>query len=48
MRNDTNGQGLLQWFNFRMRNSTEFAGKIKIVIANFTKQDSLFKKVSIE
>lgn len=47
MRNDTNGSGLLQWFYFRMRNAGDFVGVVKIVIANFTKKDSLFNKVSI-
>ena len=47
MRYDTNGSGLLQWFYFRMRNAAEFTGVVNIVIANFTKKDSLFNNVSI-
>ena len=43
MRGDSNGARSLQWFAFRMRNSTEFTGTIKIVIANFTKINSLFQ-----
>ena len=46
MRNDTNGQSNLQWFAFRMRNAPDFLGKVKIVIVNFTKGNSLFNNVS--
>jgi len=44
IRNDTNGQGELQWFMFRMRNT--FSGTIRINIVNFTKTQSLFQNVS--
>ncbi len=44
MRNDSNGTGSLQWFAFRMRNSADFTGSVKIVIANFTKAHSLFNE----
>jgi hypothetical protein len=46
MRNDTNGSGVLQWFGFRMSNSKNFTGKIRIVIVNFSKPRSLFQNVS--
>jgi len=46
MRCDTNGQNNLQWFSFRMRNAPDFLGRIRIVIVNFTKGNSLFSKVS--
>jgi hypothetical protein len=41
MRNDTNGQGEMQWFYFRMRNNYE--GECTINIVNFTKTKSLFQ-----
>ena len=42
MRNDTNGNGNLQWFYFRMRNPANFTESIRIHIVNFTKGNSLF------
>ena len=45
MRNDTNGSQELQWFMFRMRNTGNFCGTIKISIVNFTKTKSLFTQV---
>lgn len=47
IRNDTNGSGNLQWFYFRMKNSADFVGQIKINIVNFTKGNSLFIHVSL-
>ena len=46
IRNDTNASNNLQWFMFRMKNSAEFTGTIKINIVNFTKGNSLFIHVS--
>ena len=46
MRNDTNGNGNLQWFYFRMKNTSEFMDTVKINIVNFTKGNSLFHHVS--
>ena len=46
MRNDTNGSGNLQWFYFRMKNSSDFLETIRINIVNFTKGNSLFHHVS--
>ena len=46
MRNDTNGNGNLQWFYFRMKNTSEFMETVKINIVNFTKGNSLFHHVS--
>ena len=46
MRNDTNGSGNLQWFYFRMKNSSDFLDTIRINIVNFTKGNSLFHHVS--
>lgn len=46
MRNDTNGNGNLQWFYFRITNSKDFSGTIRINIVNFTKGNSLFHHVS--
>ena len=46
LRNDSNGSKALQWFYFRMKNSSDFVGRIKINIVNFTKGNSLFSKVS--
>lgn len=46
MRNDSNGNGNLQWFYFRMKNTSEFTDTIKINIVNFTKGNSLFHHVS--
>lgn len=48
MRNDTNGNGNLQWFYFRMKNTSEFMETVKINIVNFTKGNSLFHHVSIK
>jgi len=45
MRNDTNGSQELQWFMFRMRNTGNFCGTIKLSIVNFTKSKSLFMQV---
>ena len=42
MRNDTNGNGNLQWFYFRMKNNSEFMETVHINIVNFTKGNSLF------
>jgi hypothetical protein len=42
MRSDSNGSGSLQWFAFRMKNTADFTGTVKIVICNFTKTNSLF------
>ena len=42
MRNDTNGNGNLQWFYFRMISPPGHSGKIHINIVNFTKGNSLF------
>jgi hypothetical protein len=44
MRADSNSSANLQWFAFRMRNAPDFLGKIKIVICNFTKANSLFNR----
>jgi len=44
MRNDSNGTSNLQWFAFRMKNSSNFLVTIKIVIVNFTKGNSLFNE----
>ena len=46
MRNDTNGNGNLQWFYFRMKNTSEFMDTVHINIVNFTKGNSLFHHVS--
>ena len=46
MRNDSNGNGNLQWFYFRVTNTKEFMGTIRINIVNFTKGNSLFHHVS--
>ena len=46
MRNDSNGNGNLQWFYFRMKNSADFVERITINIVNFTKGNSLFGGVS--
>ena len=46
MRNDTNGNGNLQWFYFRMKNTSEFVDTVHINIVNFTKGNSLFHHVS--
>ena len=46
MRNDSNGNGNLQWFYFRVTNTKEFLGTIHINIVNFTKGNSLFHHVS--
>jgi len=42
MRNDSNGVGNLQWFYFRMKNTSDFLETIRINIVNFTKGNSLF------
>ena len=47
MRNDTNGNGNLQWFYFRIKNTLEFVDTVHINIVNFTKGNSLFHHVSI-
>ena len=47
MRNDTNGNGNLQWFYFRMKNNNEFMDTVHINLVNFTKGNSLFHHVSI-
>ena len=44
MRVDTNTQGHLQWFNFRIKNKGK-SENIKINICNFTKENSLYLKV---
>ena len=46
MRNDTNATGNLQWFYFRMKNTSEFMDTVRINIVNFTKGNSLFHHVS--
>ena len=46
MRNDSNGVGNLQWFYFRMKNTSDFLETIRISIVNFTKGNSLFNCVS--
>lgn len=46
MRNDSNGVGNLQWFYFRMKNTSDFVETIRINIVNFTKANSLFNSVS--
>ena len=46
MRNDTNGNGNLQWFYFRMKNASDFLETIHINLVNFTKGNSLFHHVS--
>lgn len=47
MRNDSNGTGSLQWFYFRMKNTSEFIDTARINIVNFTKGNSLFGSVSV-
>jgi Cytosolic carboxypeptidase N-terminal domain len=47
IRNDTNGTNNLQWFMFRMKNTGDFMGTVKINIVNFTKANSLFLNVSV-
>ena len=42
MRNDSNGVGSLQWFYFRMKNTSEFIETVRINVVNFTKGNSLF------
>lgn len=46
IRNDTNATNNLQWFMFRMKNSPDYTGTIKLNIVNFTKGNSLFIHVS--
>lgn len=46
MRNDSNGVGNLQWFYFRMKNTSDFMETIRISLVNFTKGNSLFHSVS--
>ena len=46
MRNDSNGVGNLQWFYFRMKNTSDFLETIRINIVNFSKGNSLFNNVS--
>ena len=46
IRSDSYGKGNTQWFSFRMKNNQNFNGKVRILIANFTKSKSLFSKVS--
>ena len=43
MRGDSNSQRSLQWFAFRMRNAPDFTGTVRILIANFTKVNSLYE-----
>lgn len=42
IRNDSNSSKALNWFYFRMRNSKDFVGRVKISIVNMTKENSLF------
>ena len=42
MRNDCNGVGSLQWFYFRMKNTSDFIETVRINVVNFTKGNSLF------
>ena len=48
MRNDSNGVGNLQWFYFRMKNTSDFMETVRISIVNFTKGNSLFHSVSAD
>ena len=42
IRSDSNSSKALNWFYFRMKNSKDFVGRIKISIVNMTKENSLF------
>jgi hypothetical protein len=46
VRSDTNANGEIQWFFFRMRNKE--ASTVKISIVNLTKPRALFIKVSLK
>ena len=46
VRADSNGSKNLQWFYFRMKNSSDFVERITINIVNFTKGNSLFGSLS--
>jgi hypothetical protein len=46
IRNDSNGQGNIQWFYFRVRTGTKLPQTlVRFNIVNLTKKDSLFEMV---